>query len=549
LGGLLALGLATEVANADFIFGKPQNLGPVVNTASGDASNCTSADDLELYFASDRPGGFGDFDLWVSTRKSINDPWGPPVNLGAALNSQSVEGYPSLSSDGLTLYFSDAYFGPTRPGGLGGADIWMTTRASHSALWATPVNVKVPINSSSNELGPTISGDNLILIFGSNRAGGSGGYDLWMSTRASVQEPWGPPVNLGASVNSSTNDMECGLSADGLALFFCSNRGGGVGSYDLWMTTRKSRGNPWGQAVNLGPIVNSTADDSAPGVSSDMRTLYFNSSRQGGFGSYDLGEAPIIPILDFNSDEKVDLKDFSRLAQYWGLNESSVDMGPMPWGDGIVDAQDLTVLAEHWLEEFGLLAHWTLDETGGDVAHDSIQKLDGTLHGGPTWQPTAGKVRGALQLDGIDDYVSTPFILDPAGAAFAIFAWVKGGAPGQVVISQTGGMNWLLTDASEGKLMTELTIAGRLARPLTSQTIVTDGNWHRVGLTWDGKNRTLYVDDVEVAEDTQASLSGSQGGLHFGAGKNLDPGSFFSGLIDDVRIHSAALRTGSTTGL
>ena len=80
-----------------------------------------------------------------------------------------------------------------------------------------------------------------------------------------------------------------------------------------------------------------------------------------------------------------------------------------------------------------------------------------------------------------------------------------------------------------------------MARPLLSQTIVTNGNWHRVGVTWDGKNRILYVDDVEVARDTQASLAASQGGLYIGAGKNLEAGSFWSGLIDDVRIYDRAI--------
>jgi hypothetical protein len=216
----------------------------------------------------------------------------------------------------------------------------------------------------------------------------------------------------------------------------------------------------------------------------------------------------------------------------------------MPWGDGRVDIQDLVVLGEYWLKEVlpvELIAYWKLDETEGGVAQDSAGDKDGTLNGNPVWQPTAGKVNGALELDGTDDYVSTPFVLDPAAGAFSVFAWVKGGAPGQVIVSQAGGMNWLLADAAEGRLMTELTIAGRYARPLISQTIVTDGDWHRVGLTWDGSNRKLYVDSVEVAKDTQASLAGSQGGLHFGAGKNLEAGTFWSGLIDDIKIYDRAV--------
>jgi hypothetical protein len=77
---------------------------------------------------------------------------------------------------------------------------------------------------------------------------------------------------------------------------------------------------------------------------------------------------------------------------------------------------------------------------------------------------------------------------------------------------------------------------------LLSETVITDGNWHRVGLVWDGTNRILYVDDVAVAADTQSELVGSNGGLNIGCGKNLEPGSFWSGLIDDVRIYNRTVK-------
>jgi len=218
----------------------------------------------------------------------------------------------------------------------------------------------------------------------------------------------------------------------------------------------------------------------------------------------------------------------------------------MPWGDGIVDVQDLIVLAEHLFTYPGGVAYWKLDETEGDIAHDSVFYNDGTLNGGPVWQPTSGMIDGALQFDGVDDYVSTPFILDPAAGAFSVFAWIKGGAPGQVVLSQTGGANWLLADSSDGKLMTTISCrpGGRFPpEPLASEFIITDGQWHRVGFVWDCSYRTLYVDDTEVAKDTepQAHLESAYGGLYFGAGKNLEVGSFFSGLIDDVRIYNQAV--------
>ena len=146
---------------------------------------------------------------------------------------------------------------------------------------------------------------------------------------------------------------------------------------------------------------------------------------------------------------------------------------------------------------------------------------------------------------------STDFVLNPAYGAFSVFAWIKEGAPGQVIISQADrtifgttistGSAWLSTDPAEGKLMTELQGLDRTGGPLASQTVVTDGGWHRVGLTWDSSNRILYVDDVEVARDTQPQFGSSREGLYIGAGNNLEPGSFFSGLIDDVRIYDRAI--------
>jgi hypothetical protein len=258
----------------------------------------------------------------------------------------------------------------------------------------------------------------------------------------------------------------------------------------------------------------------------------------------------LIRFVDFNLDKRVDLIDFCKLAQHWFEDEPSVDVAPLPEGDGIVDAHDLAFLAECWLMEIKdhhLVAHWRLDETEGNIAHDSANAKDGTLNGNPVWQPAGGRVNGALQLDGVDDYVSTPFILNPKNGPFSVFAWVKTTSPARVAISQTAtvgfGRSWLCTDAS-GNLMTELKASGRGGFPLVSQALITDDQWHRVGFTWDGAYRTLYVDGTEVAKDStpQQPLETANGGLYIGAANNLAAGMFWSGLIDDVRIYDRAVK-------
>ncbi len=95
---------------------------------------------------------------------------------------------------------------------------------------------------------------------------------------------------------------------------------------------------------------------------------------------------------------------------------------------------------------------------------------------------------------------------------------------------------------SDGALTTELIGEGRFRSALRSQVQITDGLWHRVGLTWDGAVRTLYVDDVLVAEDTQGPLPSVQGELYIGGGADLTDESLWSGMIDEVRIYKRCVR-------
>ena len=255
-------------------------------------------------------------------------------------------------------------------------------------------------------------------------------------------------------------------------------------------------------------------------------------------------QATIDPVLDFNGDGILDIDDLVMLIENWNTDQSLCDIGPMPWGDGIVDEADLEVLMSSCFEEIyppELVAYWKLDETEGTMANDSASNIKAELYGDPIWQPTDGMVDGALMLDGIDDLVATYNILNLSAGQLSVFAWVKGGAPGQVVVSQCRGVNWLMADASQGYLKTDLKGSGRTAQSLVSEVTITDGNWHRVGLTWDGTNRILYVDNVAVASDTQSDLERSNMGLNIGCGPYETSGSFWAGLIDDVRIYNQAI--------
>ena len=248
---------------------------------------------------------------------------------------------------------------------------------------------------------------------------------------------------------------------------------------------------------------------------------------------------------DLNNDWKVDEDDLLILMQFLDTNEPSADIAPAAKRDGFVDLNDVTLM-EYYLHteipEPNLIAHWKLDEEEGLIAYDSSGYYhDANVIDYPNWQPEGGTIEGALEFDGIADYVRTPFILNPASGPFSVFAWIRGGAPGQVILSQIGNKNLLSADTSTGNLIVELKSAR--GQPLVSQTVITDNNWHHIGFVWDGSYRTLYVDDVIVAIDTssQSTLSGSTNGLFIGCGKDKATGSFWTGLIDDVRIYNRAI--------
>jgi hypothetical protein len=537
---VLVLCMVAEDVKADFTFGTPTEV-PNVNTSSREFKPSISADGLSLYFISNRPGGIGGFDIWVATRETTDDPWGTPVNLGTSINTPDNEWGVSISSDGLSLYFDIS-----QPGTSAAIDdIVVATRETTDDDWGNPVSLGPIVNSSADDCYACISADGLELYFSSPRSGGYGNYDLWVTTRETTDEDWGIPENLGPTVNSSGYEVDPSISADGRILFFtigmnnCGSRCG-YGGTEIWMTMRATTDAPWGEPVNLGPPVNSSAFEDYHNVSADGSTLFFRYSQSGRYSGGDIWQASITPMIDLNADGIVDAADMCILVNNWGTDNSLCDIGPMPWGDGVVDVQDLIVLAEHLFEEVNdptLIAHWPLDEAEGMFAADSVGDNDAVVLGGIEWQPTGGQINGALELDGVSGYGIAGAVLNPADGPFSVLAWINGGAPGQVIVSQQIASDWLALDG-EGCLMTDLKSSDQNAEPLLSEKVITDGQWHSLGLVWDGSYRTLYVDGVVVAEDTQDSLESSENGLNIGAGKMTQPGTFFSGLIDDVRIYN-----------
>jgi len=339
---IVLVAMGGSVTLADFTFGAPTNLGPAMNSPGMESGPSLSADGKQLYFTrwTDTTG-----EIWACQRATVDSAWEPASRLGPPLATDADE-CPFLTSDGLSLYF-DSW----RDGGTGGCDLWMTTSAIPDGSWGAPVNLGPAVNSASDDWCPSISADGLELYFSSNRPGGSGTWDIWTASRATVNDTWGSPVNLGASINTEAEDCWPSLSPDGLVLFFTSNRSGGQGSWDLYMARRTTRKDPWGSPTNFGPLVNSPEGQGGPKVSFDGLTLCFYSLRSDGAGLGDIWQTPILPIVDFNADKKVDLVDLVMLIENWGSNKTLYDIGPYAWGDGKVDIEDLKVFMTYYEKE------------------------------------------------------------------------------------------------------------------------------------------------------------------------------------------------------
>ena len=265
----------------------PVNLGPPVNTLLAEIGPFLTKDGLSLYFVRGAgAGGFGGMDIWVSQRGDASESWGPPHNLGPTINSPFNEFAPSLTLDGHSLYFAS-----NRPGGFGGIDLYVSRRHNKrdDFGWQPPANLGSGINTAANELQSVYHEDDVTgittLYFASNRPEGIGGDDLYASTLL-VDETFGP-AHLVEELSTPFSDIQPAIRRDGLEMFLTSNRPGTLGLLDLWVSTRASTSEPWSTPMNLGLGVNTVTDDVRAALSFDAIELYFQSNRPGGVGSQD----------------------------------------------------------------------------------------------------------------------------------------------------------------------------------------------------------------------------------------------------------------------
>ena len=207
----------------------------VLNSASIDQAPALSRDGHYLFFATNRPGGRGGLDIWVSRREPTHDDF-------ACETPVSITEINSSANDAGPAYFENdegrpqLYFQSQRAGGAGLADFYRTEQ-QEDGTWSTPQRV-AELSTPFQEQRPSIRFDGLEIVFTSTRPP-SAVFDLWVSTRESVTDAWSVPVRI--NINSLLTDAGPYLSGDGMTLYFNSDRAGGVGGNDLWVSTRERR--------------------------------------------------------------------------------------------------------------------------------------------------------------------------------------------------------------------------------------------------------------------------------------------------------------------
>ena len=255
-------------AGKPYCYDEPVHLEAPINTPAFEGGPSLSASGLELYFPSDRPGalgGPGDQDIYVSRRSSSGSSWGPPERVPPPVSSAFFDITPSISIDGLDLYFASNRPGPFSPPW---PDLWVSHRASVNDEWGEAVNLGSGVNTPLFEGSISVSPDQRSAYF----AGGytpSTSFDIFLSSRNSTREPFGPRVKVMAPINSDGHDFGPALTPDRLAMFFTSSLDDPFAANttsNLYVSERQHDNAPWGPRIYLDTI-------NCPGCSSALPTI------------------------------------------------------------------------------------------------------------------------------------------------------------------------------------------------------------------------------------------------------------------------------------
>jgi len=300
---------------------EPLSVGDSINTELDEYWPSVTGDGMELCFTREvrRANAYGrdrQEDFYIS-RWMGDGYWGLARNAGAPLNTAGNEGAQSISSDGRSMYFTAC----DRNDGQGRCDIYYSV--FDGTRWSPGVNVGQPVNSAYWESQPSISPNGRMLFFVSNRPGGFGGMDIWYSILGENGK-WGKPVNPGKTINTSGDEFSPFIYFNSRTLYFSSNGRESFGGHDIYTTTL-NRDSSWADPANLGPSVNTPADETGLIIESSGKRAFFSSVREKSKGKdifyIDLPEAIRPEPVSYLKGKVIDKEDGKPLVAKFELTD------------------------------------------------------------------------------------------------------------------------------------------------------------------------------------------------------------------------------------
>ncbi len=265
----------------------PRNLGLRVNSADPELFPCMAVDTEKLYFT--RRVNNMDEDFFKANWDTCGD-WFYARPLGVPPNSPNQESSMAISADGHYLFFNRCENRSQDGWAEGGCDLLMAYRVANDSPWTIAQPFGGTINTPAYEGMPSPSPDCRELYFVSDRPGGFGGYDIWVSRYE--EGLWQLPVNAGPAINTRGNETAPYMYADNQTLYFTSDGWLGMGGTDIFVSHKINDSN-YTKSVNVGYPINTAFDEKSASVTLDGKRLYFASDRNGPPGNYDIYEAPI----------------------------------------------------------------------------------------------------------------------------------------------------------------------------------------------------------------------------------------------------------------
>jgi outer membrane protein OmpA-like peptidoglycan-associated protein len=286
------------------------NIGSRVNSEWHDFAPVINEDETMLIFTTRRKTGnlnqdvhtdnFPFEDIFISTKQ--DSVWSDASNIGEVINTPFHDSNIALSADGRQLYlYKDIEDGTS--------DIYVSELKADS-VWSMPKSVGANINSEFSEKSLSISTNNDIVFYSSDRPGGEGQLDLYYSIKDD-QGNWGPAENLGPSINTEYDEDSPFIDYDSKTLYFSSRGGMGMGGYDIFKAEYDSTSGTWTNIVNLGYPINTPDDDIYFVGTKGGKRGYYASVRENGMGYTDIYVVSV-PYVDINTKERLGPKNYLR---------------------------------------------------------------------------------------------------------------------------------------------------------------------------------------------------------------------------------------------